>query len=76
MALEFNFGDLEQKLNNLNRKASNELTDKALQAGGEVILEEMNKRKSELNENCHHLDFGTSEYCICGAKMVIVKNEV
>ena len=43
MALEFNFGDLEQKLNNLSRKASNELTDKALQAGGEVVLEEMNK---------------------------------
>ena len=19
--------------------------------------------------NCHHLEFGTSEYCICGAKM-------
>ena len=43
MALEFNFGDLEQKLNSLSRKASNELTDKALQAGGEVVLEEMNK---------------------------------
>ena len=43
MALEFNFGDLEQKLNNLSRKASNELTDKALQAGGDIVLEEMNK---------------------------------
>ena len=43
MALEFNFGDLEQKLLHLSRKASNELTDKALQAGGEVVLEEMNK---------------------------------
>ena len=43
MALEFNFGDLEQKLNNLSRKASNELTDKALQAGGDVVLEEMYK---------------------------------
>ena len=43
MALEFNFGDLEQKLNNLSIKASNELTDKALQEGGNVILEEMNK---------------------------------
>ena len=43
MALEFNFGDLEQKLNGLSKKASNELTDKALQAGGEVVLEEMNK---------------------------------
>ena len=42
MALEFNFGDLEQKLNELSRKASNELTDKALQEGGNVILEEMN----------------------------------
>ena len=42
MALEFNFGDLEQKLNSLSRKASNELTDKALQEGGNVILEEMN----------------------------------
>ena len=43
MALEFNFGDLEQKLNNLSRKASNELTGKALQAGGDIVLEEMNK---------------------------------
>ena len=43
MALEFNFGDLEQKLNSLSRKASNELTDKALQEGGNVVLEEMNK---------------------------------
>ena len=43
MSLEFNFGDLEQKLLHLSRKASNELTDKALQAGGEVVLEEMNK---------------------------------
>ena len=43
MALEFNFGDLEQKLLHLSRKASNELTDKALKAGGEVVLEEMNK---------------------------------
>ena len=43
MALEFNFGDLEQKLNNLSRKASNELTDKALQEGGNIVLEEMNE---------------------------------
>ena len=43
MALEFNFGDLEQKLNNLSRKVSNELTDKALQKGGDIVLEEMNK---------------------------------
>lgn len=42
MALEFDFGELEQKLNNLSRKASNELTDKALQAGGDIILNEMN----------------------------------
>ena len=41
--IEFNFGDLEQKLNSLSRKASNELTDKALQEGGNVVLEEMNK---------------------------------
>jgi len=43
MALEFSFGDLEQKLNNLSRKLSNELTDKALQKGGDIVLEEMNK---------------------------------
>ena len=43
MALEFNFGDLEQKLNGLNKKASNEMTDKALKAGGDIVLEEMNK---------------------------------
>jgi len=43
VALEFNFGDLEQKLNNLSRKLSNELTDKALQKGGDIVLEEMNK---------------------------------
>ena len=43
MSLEFNFGDLEQKLLHLSRKTSNELTDKALQAGGEVVLNEMNK---------------------------------
>jgi HK97 gp10 family phage protein len=43
MALEFNFGDLEQKLNGLNRKTSNEMTDKALKAGGDIVLEEMNK---------------------------------
>ena len=43
MALEFNLGDLEQKLNNLSRKLSNELTDKALQKGGDIVLEEMNK---------------------------------
>ena len=42
MALEFNFGDLEQKLNNLSRKVSNELTDKALKAGGDIVLNEMN----------------------------------
>ena len=41
MALEFNFGDLEQKLNNLSRKLSNELTDKALQKGGDIVLNEM-----------------------------------
>ena len=43
MALEFNFGDLEQKLNSLSRKLSNELTDKALQAGGNVVLNEMSE---------------------------------
>ena len=42
MALDFNFGDLEQKLNELSRKASNELTDKALKAGGDIVLNEMN----------------------------------
>jgi HK97 gp10 family phage protein len=43
MALDFNFGDLEQKLNNLSRKVSNELTDKALQKGGDVVLNEMSE---------------------------------
>ena len=43
MSLEFNFGDLEQKLLGLSRKASNELTDTALQAGGDVVLNEMAK---------------------------------
>ena len=43
MAFEFSFGELEQKLNSLNRKLSNELTDKALQAGGDVVLNEMSE---------------------------------
>lgn len=43
MAFEFSFGELEQKLNSLNRKLSNELTDKALQQGGNVVLEEMQR---------------------------------
>lgn len=42
MALDFNFGDLEQKLNDISRKVSNELTDKALKAGGDIVLNEMN----------------------------------
>lgn len=41
MALEFDFGDLEQKLTGLSRKVSNELTDKALQAGSDIVLNEM-----------------------------------
>ena len=43
MALDFNFGDLEQKLTGLSRKVSNELTDKALGAGGDIVLNEMVK---------------------------------
>ena len=43
MALDFNFGDLEQKLTGLSRKVSNELTDKALEAGGDIVLNEMVK---------------------------------
>ena len=38
MALDFNFGDLEQKLTGLSRKVSNELTDKALGAGGDIVI--------------------------------------
>lgn len=41
MGLEFDFGDLEQKLLHMSRKASNELTDKALKAGSDVVLDKM-----------------------------------
>ena len=49
MALDFDFGDLEQKLTSLSRKVSNELTDKALGAGGDIVLNEMVKNVPLLN---------------------------
>lgn len=41
MSLDFDFSGLEKKLQNLSKKASREVIDQALDAGGEVLLDEM-----------------------------------
>lgn len=43
MSLDFDFKGIEKRLQTLSKKASKETIDKALEAGEEVILDEMRK---------------------------------
>ena len=43
MGIEVNFSGLENRLNQLGKKASKELTDKALNQGAKIILKEQQK---------------------------------
>lgn len=43
MSLDFDFRGIEKRLQTLSKKASKETIDKALEAGEEVILDEMRK---------------------------------
>lgn len=43
MSLDFDFKGIEERLQTLSKKASKETIDKALEAGEEVILDEMRK---------------------------------
>ena len=43
MSLDFDFKGIEKRLQTLSKKASKETIDKALEAGEEVVLDEMRK---------------------------------
>ena len=64
MALDFNFGDLEQKLTGLSRKVSNELTDKALKAGGDIVLNEHSSAKWLTKDTLYSVDWLPADLAI------------
>lgn len=75
MGLEFNFSNLESKLDDMTRKAGNELLDSALDAGVEVFEERMEANvpvdTAELKGNLGELKktgSGTSRKSIVGIK--------
>uniref|UniRef100_UPI00257223C3 HK97 gp10 family phage protein n=1 Tax=Romboutsia ilealis TaxID=1115758 RepID=UPI00257223C3 len=44
MGLEFDFSNLISKLENIEKKASKEISEKALKAGGEEVIKEVKNK--------------------------------